>query len=151
FCYSRTGNPTRRALEECIAALESAKYGFAFASGIAAVNTCLNLLKTGDEVITCKDLYGGSYRIFTKLYQKFGVNFKFVDTTDIQALAAAFSERTRLLWLETPSNPLLAITDISAAASLARARGVTVVVDNTFATPCLQNPLTLGADIVLHS
>jgi cystathionine gamma-lyase len=151
YCYSRTGNPTRTALEELLASLEGARYGFAVSSGIAAVNTCLSILKTGDEVITCKDLYGGSYRIFTKVFAKYGINFKFVDTTRPQDIARALTPQTKLLWLETPSNPLLAITDIAAASAVVKPHGVTVVVDNTFATPYLQHPLAHGADIVLHS
>ena len=151
FCYSRTGNPTRQALEENIATLEGARYGLAFASGLAAVNTVLNLLRTGDHVVAGKDLYGGSYRIFTKLYAKFGVDFTFVDTTRIEQVESALTERTRLLWLESPSNPLLMITDIAECAKVAHRRGILTVVDNTFATPYLQRPLELGADIVVHS
>lgn len=151
FCYSRTGNPTRQALEENLAALEGARWGLAFASGLSAVNTVLNLLQSGDHVVTCRDLYGGSYRIFTKLYTKFGVGFSFVDTTRIEEVEKALTPRTRLLWLESPSNPLLTVTDIAACAALARTRSVLTVVDNTFATPYLQRPLELGADIVVHS
>jgi len=151
FCYSRTGNPTRQALEENLATLEGARYGLAFASGLAAVNTVLNLLRTGDHVVAGKDLYGGSYRIFTKLYAKFGVDFTFVDTTRIEQVESALTERTRLLWLESPSNPLLMITDIAECAKVAHRRGILTVVDNTFATPYLQRPLELGADIVVHS
>jgi cystathionine gamma-lyase len=151
FCYSRTGNPTRSALEENLAALEEARYGLAFASGLAAVNGVLSLLRTGDHVVACRDLYGGTYRLFTKLYRKFGVEFTFVDDTSAPALAAAFRPQTRLLWLETPSNPLLRITDLRAASAAARAHGVLTVVDNTFATPYLQRPLQLGADLVVHS
>jgi cystathionine gamma-lyase len=151
FCYSRTNNPTRQALEENIAALEDARFGFAYASGLAAVNGVLNLLRAGDHVVACRDLYGGSYRLFTKLYSKFWVDFSFADTTRIEEIERAIRKNTRLLWLETPSNPLLAITDIARAAHLARARGLITVVDNTFATPYLQQPLKLGADIVLHS
>jgi cystathionine gamma-lyase len=151
FCYSRTGNPTRSALEANLAALEEARFGLAFASGLAAVNTVLNLLRTGDHVVACRDLYGGSYRLFTKLYRKFGVEFDFVDTTRPEEIEAAIRPATRLLWLESPSNPLLQIVDIAAAATIARPRGVLTVVDNTFATPYLQQPLKLGADIILHS
>jgi cystathionine beta-lyase/cystathionine gamma-synthase len=151
FCYSRTNNPTRQALEENLAALEEGAFGVAFASGLSAVNGVLNLLRSGDHVIACRDLYGGSYRIFTKLYAKFGVEFEFVDTTKLEEIAAAIKPTTRLLWLESPSNPLLAITDIAAASALAKKHGVLTVVDNTFATPYLQRPLMLGADIVLHS
>jgi cystathionine gamma-lyase len=151
FCYSRTGNPTRQALEQNLAALEEARFGLAFASGLAAVNTVLNTLRAGDHVVAGRDLYGGSYRLFTKLYTKFGVRFTFVDTTDEAQVAAALEPATRLLWLESPSNPLLQVTDIAATAALARARGILTVVDNTFATPYLQRPLALGADIVVHS
>lgn len=151
YCYTRTGNPTRTALEQCLAALEHAEYALAFASGMSAINNVLNLLKTGDHVVACTDLYGGAYRIFTKLYAKFGVGFSFVDTTDPAAVAAAITDRTRLLWLETPSNPLLRITDLAACSAIARRAGAWTVVDNTFATPCLQSPLRLGADLVVHS
>ena len=151
FCYSRTGNPTRSALEANIAALEEGEFGLAFGSGLAAVNCVLNLLRQGDHIVACGDLYGGTYRLFTKLYRKFGVTSDFVDTTNADAIASAFRPTTRLLWLESPSNPLLRITDIKEASSLARARGALTVVDNTFATPYLQQPLGQGADIVLHS
>lgn len=151
FCYSRTNNPTRQALEENIAALEEASYGVAFASGLAAVNGVLNLLKAGDHVVTSRELYGGSYRLFTKLYAKFNIEFTFVDTTDLALIEAAIRPNTRLLWLETPSNPLLSVTDIKASAAIARCKNILTVVDNTFATPYLQQPLKLGADIVLHS
>jgi cystathionine gamma-lyase len=151
FCYSRTGNPTRAALEQALAALEGAEHGLAFASGMSAVNAVLNLLSAGDHVVAGRDLYGGSYRIFTKLYAKFGVRFSFVDATDVAAVRGAFTPSTKLLWLESPSNPLLSITDIAACAALARERGAFTVVDNTFATPVAQQPFALGADIVLHS
>jgi len=151
FCYSRTDNPTRRALERNLASIEEAGYGLAYASGLAAVNGVLNLLKAGDRVVAGRDLYGGSYRIFTKLYAKFGVGFDFVDPTNLGDVERAVRPETKLLWLETPSNPLLTITDIAACAALAKARGVRTVVDNTFATPVLQQPLKLGADLVVHS
>jgi cystathionine gamma-lyase len=151
YSYSRTNNPTREALEANIASLEGGAYGIAFASGLAAVNGVLNLLRSGDHVIACRDLYGGSYRLFTKLYSKFGLEFSFVDTTNIVTIEQAMTPRTKVLWLETPSNPLLSITDIAAASAIARKHGVITVVDNTFATPYLQQPLALGADIVLHS
>jgi cystathionine gamma-lyase len=151
FCYSRTGNPTRAALEANLAALEGGTFGLAFASGLAAVNTVLNLLKPGDHVVAGRDLYGGSYRIFTKVYAKLGIEFSFVDITRVDEIEAAVRPRTRLLWLESPSNPLLQIVDLAASAAVARAHGVLTVVDNTFATPYLQQPLRLGADIVLQS
>jgi cystathionine gamma-lyase len=151
FCYSRTDNPTRRALERNLAAVEEAEHGLAFASGLAAVNGVLNLLRAGDRVVAGRDLYGGSYRIFTKLYAKFGVTFDFVDPTALGDVDQALQTPAKLLWLETPSNPLLTITDIAACAALARKRGALTVVDNTFATPVLQRPLQLGADLVVHS
>jgi cystathionine gamma-lyase len=151
YCYARTGNPTRSALESALAALEGARDGFAFASGLAAVNALLQTLSAGDHIVASRDLYGGCWRLFTKIYARFGVRFTFVDATDAGQVQAALEPATKLLWLETPSNPLLRITEIAASASLARARGVKVVVDNTFATPVHQRPLELGADIVLHS
>jgi cystathionine gamma-lyase len=151
FCYTRTGNPTQQALERNLAALESARHALAFSSGMAAINNVLNLLSAGDHVVTCSDLYGGAYRIFTKLYARFGIEFTFVDTTDPQNVRDAIRENTRIVWIETPSNPLLRLTDIAACASRAKSAGAWTVVDNTFATPCLQSPLALGADIVVHS
>jgi cystathionine gamma-lyase len=151
FCYSRTENPTRRALEQCLASLEEAQYGFAYASGLAAVNACMALLKSGAHVVSAKDLYGGSYRIFTKVFQKFGVEFTFVDPSSIEEITQALRPNTAMVWLETPSNPLIRITDIAAVVEAVKGRGIKVVVDNTFATPYLQKPLLLGADIVLHS
>ena len=151
FCYSRTGNPTRSALEENLAALEGARYGLAFASGMAAIHAVLSLLSRGDHVVATRDLYGGAWRIFTKVFARFGIDFTFVDTTSPANIEAAIRQETKLLWLETPSNPLLHVTDIGRCAAIARARHVTTVVDNTFATPVLQQPLALGADIVVHS
>ena len=151
FSYGRTDNPTRRALEECIAALEGGGAGIAFGSGLAAASACLHLLKSGDHVVAGRDLYGGVYRLFTKVFGKFGIGVTFADLTDPAGIEASFRPETKLLWLESPSNPLLRITDIAAASALARKRGVRVVADNTFATPYLQRPLDLGADIVLHS
>jgi cystathionine gamma-lyase len=151
YCYTRTGNPTRTALEKNLAALENARFALAFASGMSAINTVLNLLQSGDHVVACADLYGGAYRIFTKLYAKFGVTFTFVDTTDLARVESALRRNTRVVWLETPSNPLLRVTDIRACAAIARAAGAWIVVDNTFATPVLQSPLALGADLVVHS
>src|SRR6266545_3014562 len=151
YAYARSENPTRSALEANLAALEDARFGLAFASGLAAVHNVLTLLEAGDHVVSCSDLYGGSYRLFTKLYARFGVRFTFVDATDREALGRAFEPRTRLLWLESPSNPLLRVTDLAACAGVGRARGVLTVADNTFATPVLQRPLALGADIVVHS
>ncbi|HEV8658285.1 MAG TPA: PLP-dependent aspartate aminotransferase family protein [Thermoanaerobaculia bacterium] len=151
YCYSRTGNPIRQALEDNLAALEGARYGVAFASGMAAIHCVASLLRSGDHVVSTRDLYGGAWRIFTKYFAKFGVDFTFVDASDTAAIAEAIRPETKLLWLETPSNPLLRITDIAACAAVAKHAGVRVVVDNTFATPVLQRPLDLGADIVVHS
>jgi cystathionine gamma-lyase len=151
FSYARTDHPTRRALEENLAALENGRHGLAYASGMAAINGVLTLLRAGDRVVSSRDLYGGAWRIFTKLYAKFGVRFDFIDTTDLSAVAAALRKPARILWLETPSNPLLRVTDIAACSALARKAGAMTVVDNTFATPILQQPLALGADVVLHS
>lgn len=151
FGYSRTEHPTRRALEENLAALEGARYGLAFASGMAAIHNVLSLLHAGDHVVTTQDLYGGAWRIFVRFFSKFGVEFSFVDTTDPAAIERAIRPHTKLLWLETPSNPLLKITDIAKCAAIARTHGVKTVVDNTFATPVLQQPIAFGADIVVHS
>lgn len=151
FGYARTDHPTRRALEDCIASLEGAEFGLAYASGMAAINGVLALLRSGDHIVATRDLYGGAWRIFTKVYEKFGVDFTFVDASDLSQIRDAIRPETKLLWLETPSNPLLKITDIAAAAEIAKEAGVLTVVDNTFATPCLQQPISLGADIVLHS
>jgi Cystathionine beta-lyases/cystathionine gamma-synthases len=149
--YSRGTNPTRKALEDCIAALENGRYGLAFSSGMAAAETVLKLLRPGDEVITGDDLYGGSYRIFTKVFARYGIKFHFVDTTDPERIAECINDRTRLIWIETPTNPTLQLADIAAIAEVAKAAGVLLAVDNTFASPYLQNPLDLGADIVMHS
>jgi cystathionine beta-lyase/cystathionine gamma-synthase len=151
FGYARTEHPTRRALEENLAALEGARYGLAFATGMAAIHNVLSILRAGDHVVSARDLYGGAWRIFTKYFAKFGVDFTFVDTSDHANVLAAIRPETKLLWLETPSNPLLRVTDIAACAAMARRAGVRTVVDNTFATPLLQHPLALGADVVLHS
>jgi cystathionine gamma-lyase len=152
WCYSRTGNPTRTALEESLASIEGGRHGLAFASGLAATNAVLQgLLSAGNHVVASQDLYGGCYRLFTKVFQRFGVTFSLVDSTDPVNVAGAIRPQTRLLWLETPSNPLLKITDLKACANLARVAGIPTLVDNTFATPVFQRPLDLGADIVLHS
>ncbi|MBX3356910.1 MAG: PLP-dependent transferase [Phycisphaeraceae bacterium] len=151
WCYSRSGNPTRAALEASLAALEGAKHGFAFASGLAAANAVLQCLSSGDHVVASQDLYGGCYRLFTRVFSRFGVRFSLVDSTDVRAVGAAITAQTRLLWLETPSNPLLKITDLRACAALGRAARIPTLVDNTFATPVFQRPLALGADLVLHS
>ncbi|QNL49865.1 cystathionine gamma-synthase [Olivibacter sp. SDN3] len=149
--YSRGTNPTRKALEDCIAALENAQFGLAFSSGMAATDTVLRLLRPGDEVITGNDLYGGSYRIFTKVFADFGIKFHFVDLTDPASIQHHLSDRTKLIWIETPTNPTMQIIDIEAVGKIAKEAGVLYVVDNTFASPYLQNPIDLGADIVMHS
>jgi len=151
YVYARTGNPGRTALEQCLASLEDAQFCYSAASGMAAINNILCLLQSGDHVVTCQDLYGGAYRIFTKLYSKFGVKFSFVDATDLAAIEKAFTPQTKMLWLETPSNPLLRIVDLAAASAIGKKHKAIVVVDNTFASPYLQSPLKLGADIVMHS
>lgn len=149
--YGRGENPTRTALEQSLAALEDAKYALAFSSGLAAVAAVMNTLKAGDHIVACQDLYGGCYRMFTKVYAKLGLDYAFVDATRLAEIEKAFRKNTALLWLESPSNPLMNITDIRAAAAMAKSHGATTIVDNTFATPYLQQPLALGADIVLHS
>lgn len=151
YDYARTNHPTRASLEKNLAALEDAKFGLCFASGLAAENTILNLLKTGDHVVSCRDLYGGTYRLFTKVWEKMGVEFTFVNAFHLEEIEPAIRKNTKLLWLESPSNPMLTVTDLAAAAKIAHAHGVKVVVDNTFATPALQQPLSIGADLVIHS
>jgi len=153
--YSRSGNPTRTALEKAIARLEApeddAPTGLCFSSGLGATDTVMKLLSRGDHVVAGNDLYGGTYRLFTTVYERFGLAFTFVDTADAAAVEAAFRPETRLLWIESPSNPLLRIADLSRLAALARARSALSVVDGTFATPCLQRPFDHGIDVVLHS
>jgi len=151
FEYSRTHNPTRSALEAAFAALEHGTEGLAFASGLAAMDTLLKTLQPGDEVISTNDLYGGSYRLFTTVFAHYGITFHFVDLADLDAVQAALNEHTRLVWVETPTNPMMQITDIAAVANLVKGTEARVVVDNTFASPMLQNPLDLGADMVMHS
>jgi cysteine-S-conjugate beta-lyase len=151
FDYARSNNPTRQVLENLIATLEHGKRGLAFASGLAAIDCVLKLLKVGDEIVAVDDIYGGSFRLFTHVYEKFGVKVRYVDTTDANNLLQVLSAKTRLVWLETPTNPTLKISDIEAISRLAHAAGALLVVDNTFASPALQTPLTLGADIVIHS
>ncbi|HYM63951.1 MAG TPA: cystathionine gamma-synthase [Gaiellaceae bacterium] len=150
--YSRTGNPTRAALETCLASLESADHGFAFASGMAATTTVFHLLSPGDRVVCVNDVYGGTYRVFTKVYEPKGYHFEFVSAEDAsERLADSLDERTRMVWVETPTNPLMSIVDLRAVAGATHAAGAFLVVDNTFATPYLQRPLELGADVVVHS
>lgn len=149
--YSRGTNPTRKALEDCIASLENAQFGLAFSSGMAATDTVLKLLRPGDEVITGNDLYGGSYRIFTKVFENYGIKFHFIDLSDPDNIKQYISDKTKLIWIETPTNPTMQIIDIAAVGAIAKNAGVLYVVDNTFASPYLQNPIDLGADIVMHS
>ena len=150
--YSRTGNPTRTALEECVASLEGGEYGLAFASGLAATVATMNLLSPGDHVVAGDDLYGGTYRLFDKVLPRTGgLEFTYADTTDPRAVESALRSETKLLWIETPTNPMLTISDIQKLSEMAHERGATVAVDNTFASPYFQNPLSLGADIVVHS
>jgi len=151
YAYARGANPTRNALQKSIAALENGKYGICFSSGMGATDAVIKLLSPGDEVITSNDLYGGSYRMFKKVYEKFGIKFHFLDLTNIDNLNAHINKNTKLLWLETPSNPLMRIIDIKASSAIAKKNNILVAVDNTFASPYLQNPLALGADIVMHS
>lgn len=153
FEYSRTGNPTRSALEANLAALEGGEFGLAFASGMAATDTVLRLLSPGDHVLAGNDVYGGTFRLFDKEFKRYGLEFSYVDASDLDQVSAGLQENTRLLWLETPTNPLLKLTDLAGAAALLASvdNPPYLVVDNTFATPYLQQPLTLGADIVVHS
>ncbi|GAA4280466.1 cystathionine gamma-synthase [Gaetbulibacter aestuarii] len=149
--YSRSGNPTRTALEKAFASIENGNYGLAFASGLAAIDAVIKLLKPGDEVVSTNDLYGGSFRLFTKIFQDFGIKFHFIGMADANNIENYINENTKLIWVETPTNPMMNIIDIEAAAKIAKKHQVMLGVDNTFATPYLQNPLDLGADIVMHS
>jgi cystathionine beta-lyase/cystathionine gamma-synthase len=149
--YSRTQNPTRHALEKNIAAIENGKFGACFGSGLAAIDCVLKMLNPGDEVISTNDLYGGSYRIFRTIFEKYGIKFHFVNMQDVDAVAALVNENTKMIWVETPTNPMMNIVDIEAMAKISKAAGAMLCVDNTFATPYLQNPLDLGADVVMHS
>jgi len=151
FEYARSQNPTRKALEEAIAMLENAKYGLVFSSGVAATDAVIKLLQVGDEVICGNDMYGGTYRLFTKIFTKLGIVFHQVNTAQIDEVRKKVNAKTRLIWIETPTNPLMNISDIAAIASLAKEKGIWLAVDNTFASPALQQPLLLGADIVMHS
>jgi len=151
FEYSRTHNPTRQALEKALASIEAGAYGFAFGSGLAAMDAVLKLLKPGDEVISTDDLYGGSYRLFTKIFEDFGIKFHFVNMNDSKYIEAKVNEKTKLVWVETPTNPMMNIIDIKAVAFLCKQHSILLAVDNTFASPYLQQPLVLGADIVMHS
>jgi cystathionine gamma-lyase len=149
--YSRTRNPTRDALQDCLAALEGGRHGLAFASGLAATDAVLHLLSAGDHVLACDDLYGGTFRIMDKVFRRHGLEFSSVDMTDPARVAAALRPTTRLVWIESPTNPMLKVVDLAAVAAVARAHGAVTVVDNTFATPFNQRPLELGVDLVAHS
>jgi cystathionine gamma-lyase len=151
YGYARGTNPTRTALQKSIAALENGKFGLCFSSGMGATDAVIKLLNPGDEVITSNDLYGGSYRMFTKIYEKYGIKFHFIDLTNLENAKSKINANTKLMWLETPSNPLMNIIDLKACCELAKKHNFKVAVDNTFASPYLQNPLDLGADIVMHS
>lgn len=149
--YSRTGNPTRTALENAFASIENGKFGLAFGSGLAAIDCVIKLLSPGDEVISTNDLYGGSYRIFTKIFENYGIKFRFIGMEKAAKIENFVSEKTKLIWVETPTNPMMNIIDIEAASKIAKKHNILLAVDNTFATPYLQTPLDLGADIVMHS
>ncbi|HUQ65974.1 MAG TPA: cystathionine gamma-synthase [Flavitalea sp.] len=149
--YARSQNPTRKVLEEALAISENGKYGLSFSSGVAATDAVIKLFGPGDEVIAGNDMYGGTYRLFTKVFEKFGIKFHYVDMSDSMNISKVINERTKLLWIETPTNPLMNIVDIAAVSALAKNNNIIVCVDNTFASPYLQNPLDLGADIVMHS
>jgi cystathionine gamma-lyase/homocysteine desulfhydrase len=151
FDYARSNNPTRKVLEDLIAKLEVGKNGFAFASGLAAIDAVLKLLKYGDEIVAVDDIYGGAFRLFTHIYEKFGITVKYVDATNANNIKAAISSSTKLIWIESPTNPTLKIADITAIATIAKENNILLCVDNTFASPASQKPILLGADIVIHS
>lgn len=151
YDYARTNNPTRETLEKIVAGLEGGSTGIAFSSGLAAIDAVLKLLQSGDEIIAVDDIYGGAFRLFDKVYKKFGIKVTYVDTSDVQNILDAITPATKLIWLETPTNPTLKISDIGAIAKIAKAHKILFAVDNTFGTPVLQQPLALGADIVIHS
>lgn len=151
YNYARSNNPTRKVLEDTIAKLENGTNGYAFASGLAAIDAVIKLLEAGDEVIAVDDIYGGAFRLFTHIYQKFGISIKYVDTTNAENVAAAITDKTKLIWIESPTNPTLKISDIRAIAAIAKVNNVLLCVDNTFASPASQKPINLGADIVVHS
>ena len=149
--YSRTHNPTRHALESSLASIENGQFGLAFGSGLAAIDAVLKLFKPGDEIISTNDLYGGSYRLFTKVFEKYGLKFHFTDMQNIANVEALINVKTQMIWIESPTNPMMSIVDIKALSKIAKANEILLAVDNTFATPFLQKPLDLGADIVMHS
>ena len=151
FEYSRTHNPTRQALERSLASIEAGEFAFAFGSGLAAMDALLKLLKPGDEVVSTDDLYGGSYRLFTKIFEDFGIRFHFVNMSNVDNVEAAINKNTRMVWVETPTNPMMNVIDIKAVSVLCKSNDVLLAVDNTFASPYIQQPLNLGADIVMHS
>jgi cystathionine beta-lyase len=151
FEYSRSGNPTRAALEKAVASIEMGKFGLAFGSGLAAIDAVMKMFKPGDEIISTNDLYGGSYRLFTKIFENLGIKFHFIGMNDAKKIEESINERTRLIWVETPTNPTMKIIDIEAVSKIAKKHDLLLGVDNTFATPYLQQPLELGADIVMHS
>ncbi len=151
YDYSRAGNPTRTALENACAGIENGNYGLIFSSGVAATDAVIRLLKPGDEVIASNDMYGGTYRLFSKLFEKFGIRFSYINQQDVKNISDAITDNTKLIWIETPTNPLMNIVDIAAVTQLAKQHKILVCVDNTFASPYLQTPLDLGADIVMHS
>lgn len=149
--YSRTHNPTRHALESSLASIENGQFGLAFGSGLAAIDAVLKLFKPGDEIISTNDLYGGSYRLFTKIFEKYGLKFHFTDMQNVNNVEALINVKTQMIWIESPTNPMMSIVDIKALSKIAKANEILLAVDNTFATPFLQKPLDLGADIVMHS
>jgi len=151
FDYARSNNPTRKVLEDLIAVLENGKNGYAFASGLSAIDAVVKLLESGDEIVAVGDIYGGAFRLFTHIYQKFGISVKYVDATEASNIADAITEKTKLIWLESPTNPTLKISDIAEISKIAKANNVLLCVDNTFASPAAQKPIDLGADIVIHS
>lgn len=151
YAYARGKNPTRVALESCLAALENAKHGLCFSSGMGAADAIVKLLRPGDEVIATDDLYGGTYRMFTKVFANYGIVFHFIDMHDLEAVKRAINAKTKMLWLETPTNPMMKIIDIEALVNIGKSNNLITMVDNTFASPYLQNPLDMGADIVMHS
>lgn len=151
FDYARSNNPTRKVVEDLIATLENGTNGYAFASGLAAIDAVVKLLQAGDEIVAVDDIYGGAFRLFTHIYQKFGINVKYVDATHAANVADAITDKTKLIWLESPTNPTLKIADIAAIAKIAKANNILLCVDNTFASPAAQKPIDLGADIVIHS
>lgn len=151
YDYSRAGNPTRSALEEALAIIENGNYGLAFSSGVAATDAVIKLLKPGDEVIAANDMYGGTYRLFSKVFDKFGIRFHYINMSNAKNISNYINSNTKLIWLETPTNPLMNIVDIEAVVNSAKEKSILVCVDNTFASPYLQNPLDMGADIVMHS